>query len=107
MYPYCQSIGAKEIDAPEFISWERHKCHHFGIEVSMSLTSLIDDKNSELSEWMEWTFDRRAITRLVSEINNLLDQQPLLLIEHNQCGLVGTAFDYLWLFGISRGKPKM
>ena len=67
----------------------------------MGLISLIDDKNSELSEWMEWTFDRRAITRLVSEINNLLDQQPLLLIEHNQYGLVGTAFDYLfrWQFG--------
>lgn len=67
----------------------------------MSLTSLIDDKNSKLSQWMEQVFDRHAITSLVKETNSLLDEQPLLLIEHNQYGLVGTAFDYLfrWQFG--------
>lgn len=68
----------------------------------MSLTSLIDDRSSPLAQWMDSTFNRRAITDLVSEVNDYLGQQPILLAaEHGECALVGTAFDYLfrWQFG--------
>ncbi|MCB9451476.1 MAG: hypothetical protein H6672_08550 [Anaerolineaceae bacterium] len=68
----------------------------------MSLTSLIDDRSSPLAQWMDSTFDRRAISDLVSEVNDHLGEQSILLyVEHGEYALVGTAFDYLfrWQFG--------
>lgn len=68
----------------------------------MSLTSNLKDKSSPLSRWMDRTFERKLITKLVRKVNDQLNRQTLLLVDtHQEYSLVGTAFDYLfrWQFG--------
>lgn len=64
----------------------------------MSLTSMIDNLNSPLAQWLNQTFDRLLIQQMVKQLNDNMFQSILspILPAHDEYTLAGNAFDYLF-----------
>src|SRR5260221_14053545 len=76
----------------------------------MALTIYLKAKSSSVYRWMEAFTDRQEISAIVKEVNNLLQEQPIISpsedIDTSVLRYIGTAFDYgfRWLLGPLEAK---